>query len=207
MKVKPVTIYIAVFFVAVILIVFFASNNNSDEVSTNPHAAMSENGMPSDDVHKGMAGKGADSPSKANVSEKFYARMNELKSKIETNPDDTLSMKELGHFNYMAHKSDEAMALYRKILTIDDKRSDIHFAVGVIYYNDKKFDLAEQEMKTVLGYDKDNTVAMYNLGAIYQGKGDIEKAKTIWNSITKKYPDSHEAFLAETSLEQLKQGK
>lgn len=208
MKVKPVTIYIAAFLVAIILIVVFSGkNSSSDEVVANPHGEVSDSKMPNDDVHSGMSDMGSNTPSKSNVSEDFYARMNELKSKIEENPNDTLSMKELGHFNYMSHKTDEAMALYNKILSIDNKRTDIHFAVGVIYYNDRRFDLAEEKMNTVLGYDNDNTVAIYNLGAISQGSGDIEKAKGYWQSIIQKYPDSHEAFLAQQSLEQIKQGK
>ena len=207
MKVKPVIIYVGVFFIALIMVIAFSSNEETQVPDMkNPHAGMNQNQMPNDDVYSNLGDMSGEAPSKGNVSEKFYARLEELKQLVEENPSDTANMKELGHFLYMAHKTDEAMQWYQKILALDDHRTDIQFAVGVIHYNNQEFDQAESIMKKVLSYDSDNTVAMYNLGAIYQGRGDVVKATTTWEKLNKDYPESHEAFLARSSLEKLKTG-
>lgn len=195
MKVKPVTIYVG-FIIAVLLFIFFfvgEENKVADPYSD----------LPEDDVHGNLPQTSGEAPSKENVSEKVKQRIAELRNNITENPADTVSMKELAQFQYMAHEMEEAIELYKTILSYDDKRTDIQFAVGVIHYNNKEFDAAEAIMNKIIGYDSDNTVAVYNLGAINLGRGNTGRAKEYWNSIINNYPDSHEAFLAETALKKL----
>jgi len=203
MKFKPVTIYLAVFAVAVILIFFFAGSGDSNEKAMNdPHA-----NLPKDDIHSKLGDQTGEMPSKENVSQKFKQKVAELKSILEENPSDTASMKELADLQYMAHSMDEALQLYKKILTFNPNRTDVNFAIGVIHYNNKEFDEAEKVVKGVLKYDPENMVAMYNLGAISNARGDKNSAVKYWQSIIDKYPKTHEAFLAQTAIKKMETGE
>ncbi len=203
MKFSPITIYLSIFIVAVILIIYLAQGSNQAVTDTNnPHSRL-----PDDDIHRNLGDVQADMPSKDNVSEKFKQKIAELRSKLESSPTDTASMKELADLQYMAHNTVEAMELYKKILTYDSKRTDVNFAIGVIHYNNKEYGTAEKIVKQVLSYDPDNTVAMYNLGAISNAKGDLSSALKYWKTLVEKHPDTHEAFLAETAIKKLEERK
>lgn len=195
MKIKPLYIYLSVLAAAIIFLVIFTSDNNKEEA--NP---MTGKGMPQDEIHKGLD---PHNPSGSNVSSEVKMRMDELRKEYESNPQDTLKMKNYADFLAMAHKPDQAVPLYEKILQKDPKRTDVRFSLALIHYNRSDFPKAEEIINKVLDYDKKNAQAKYNLGAIAATKGDKEKAKQLWTDLIKESPNTETAKMADESLKAL----
>lgn len=187
--------------VAVIVILFVLSNDNSTPETAPGNIENQE--MPNDEVHKGLQNPVDGNPSRGNVSSEVYKKMEMLKKEVDANPNDTSKMREYAEFMAAAHKQDEAIVYYRKILNVDPKRNDVLFNLSMIYYTRQDFDNAEKYTSQILKNDKNNTQAMYNLGAIAASKGQKERARNIWNELITKYPDDETAELAKSSLEKL----
>lgn len=196
MKIKPMYIYLAVLAAAILFLVIFTADK---EEQTNP---MAGNGMPQDEIHKGLD---PHNPSGGNVSSEVKMRMEELRKDYEKNPQDTLKMKNYADFLAMAHKPDQAVSLYEKILQKDPKRTDVRFSLALIHYNKSDFSKAEEIINKVFEYDKKNAQAKYNLGAIAATKGDKEKAKQLWEELVKENPNTETANMAKESLNALNQ--
>ena len=200
MKFKLAYLYV-VLGIGVIITLLVLSNNNSS--SDLPKENVANEQMPNDDVHKGLKDPTKEDPSKSNVSAEVYQKMGELKKDVEANPDDTSKMKAYADFMTAAHKPEEALPYYEKILKADSKRNDILFDLAMINYNKQDFDKAEEYTKHIIENDKNNTQAMYNLGAIAASKGDKVRAREIWNKLVTDYPNNEVTQLAKTSLEKL----
>jgi cytochrome c-type biogenesis protein CcmH/NrfG len=159
--------------------------------------------MPNDSVHKGLKNPVGENPSKSNVSSEVYHKMDMLKKAVEENPNDTAKMKTYADFMTAAHKPEDAIPYYEKILKADPGRNDILFSLAMLTYNKQDYDKAEFYTNQILKNDKNNTQAMFNLGAIAASKGDKEKAKQIWNKLIQNYPDDETAQLAKTAVQKL----
>jgi len=143
-------------------------------------------------------------PSNGNVNPEVIKKMDALKSAAEKNPNDTAKVREYADFLAVAHKQDEAIVLYERILKKDPKRKDLLFSLSFIYYNKQDLVKSEEITNRILLLDKNDLQAQYNLGALAASKGDIEKARLIWNKIIKEHPESQVSELAQSSLNQLK---
>ena len=200
MKFKPLYLYLTIALAAVIILVIVASQN-SDE-TTGVSSELNQN-MPNDDVHKNLMKQGSNQPSKENVSEEYRNKMAELKAEVEKNPDDTLALKRYADFLSAAHNMNDAINYYEKILKVDPKREDIHFALAVIYYHKQDYAKCEDENNQVLSFDPKNQMALYNLGAVAATRGEINKAKAFWNQVIAIDSESETSKLAQESLKKL----
>ena len=201
MKFKPIYLY-GLVVLASVAILFFISRESSSEPT---EIAIEQNqNMPDDDVHKQLKNQVNTPPNKENVSESYRERMAELKAAVEKYPEDTLALKNYADFLSASHKMNDAITYYNKILMVDSRRSDIHFALALIYYNKQDFAKCEDENKQVLNYDPKNQMALYNLGAIAATRGDREKAKNYWNNVIEINSESETGKLAQESLGKLK---
>jgi tetratricopeptide (TPR) repeat protein len=201
MKIKPLHIYGAIFAIIVLAIIFTTSESNN-QLNSNTQAEV---GMPNDDIHKGMNNMGEGSPSKSNVRQDFWTKLEASKSAYEKNPNDTLAMKNYAQMLSMSHQSDKAIQLYEKILTIDPKRIDILLAEGLAFYNNQNYVMAENVTKKIISIDSKNIEAKYNLGVISAAQGKNEDAKKIWKELAEKYPNNEIGKLALESLTQINQ--
>lgn len=197
MRFKPLYAYLSLVVVLIVLLIVFTQKNKSNEIPGD----INKQEIPNDDIHKGL--QNGDAPNKSNVSADIIRKMEELKKEAEENPDDTSKIKEYADFLTEAHKPDEAVKYYQKILKTDPKRTDVLFTLSFIYYNKHDYDKSEEYTNRILSYDQNNPLALYNLGAISATKGDKNKAKEIWNSIILKYPSSEAAKTAKQSLSDL----
>ncbi len=197
MKFKPLYAYLGLVVILIALLIVFTQkkDNKTSQDITNQE-------IPNDEIHKGL--KNGETPNKSNVSADIIHKMEELKKAAEENPNDTLKLKEYADFLSEAHKPDEAVKYYKKILNVDPKRTDVLFSLSFIYYNKQDYNKSEELTKRILSYDKNNPLALYNLGAISATKGDKNQAKDIWNGIIQKYPNTETAKAAEQSLSSLK---
>lgn len=200
MKFKPIYFYGIIVFISIIVLVV-VSMQSSDEPKD---IAIEQNqNMPDDDVHKQLKDQVSTPPSKENVSEAYREKMAELKTAVDKNPEDTLALRNYADFLSASHKMNDAITYYNKILLVDSRRSDIHFALALIYYNKQDFAKCEDENNRVLMYDPKNQMALYNLGAIAATKGDVVNAKDLWNQVLKINSESETGKLAQESLGKL----
>ncbi len=203
MKFKPLYMYGIIFVIIIAAIILTGSNDKNDLTTTpNPKGEME---MPKDAVHQGMDGVTIDGPSKNNVREDFWTKLENSKIELEKNPNDTLAMKNYAQMLGMSHQTEEAIALYEKILAIDPNRVDILLAEGSAYYNTQNFQMAEDVSKKIIAIDDSNLEAKYNLGVIAASQGKDEYAIKIWKELAKKYPNDKVGKLASKSLVQIKQ--
>lgn len=190
-----------IIFVIIIATIIFTSANDKEELRavSNP---QSEIKMPKDAVHQGM-GVGEGAPSKSNVREDFWTKMDKYKADIEANPNDTLAMKNYAQLLGMSHQTEQAIELYEKILAIDPNRIDILLAKGLAFYNDQNYKMAEVVTKRIIAKDDKNLEAKYNLGVIAASQGKDADAIKIWNELSEKYPNDKIGKLAADALIQI----
>lgn len=200
MKFKPIYLYgiLVVAAVALLIIVGIKETSNSTEVSIS-----NDQTMPDDDVHKQLKNQMNTSPGKENVSEEYRKKLFELKEAVDSNPSDTLAMRNYADFLSASHKMNEAIPYYEKILEVNPKRADIYFSLALIYYNKQDFEKCEQVNNDVLSFDPNNQMALYNLGAIAATQGNGGKAKDFWEKVISINAESETGKLANESLSRL----
>ncbi|HEX3074719.1 MAG TPA: tetratricopeptide repeat protein, partial [Ignavibacteriales bacterium] len=153
MKIKTAYVYGAVaILVALFFILFTPSETKKGDL---PGNGASE--VPNDEAHKGLQSPG--SPSGSNVSPSVIEKMTELKTAADKTPPDTAAIKEYADFLAMAHKPDEAVSYYEKLLKLDRKRTDVRFELAYIYYTRGEYGKAEKLTEDILAYDKNNAQA------------------------------------------------
>jgi tetratricopeptide (TPR) repeat protein len=193
MKIKPLHIYLFIAVAAIIFLVIISQsgiNENSGEISTN---------FPDDEMHRNLGKE----PGKGNVNTDVIKEMERLKAEVDSNPGDTAKVREYADFLAAAHRSDEALEYYKKIIDKDPKRSDIILSMGFVYYSQEEYLMAEELMERLLKIDPKNHEALYNLGAIAATKGEKNKAKEYWERVVREHPNSTSAEMAKSSLNRL----
>lgn len=200
MKFRPIYLY---GFIAVAAIAIFVIVGIQESSSSNQAPVTDNQNMPDDDVHKQLMNQGSNSPGKENVSEEYRKKLVQLEQAVNENPTDTLALRKYADFLAASHKMNEAISYYDKILEINPKRADIHFALAVIYFNKQDFLKCEYENNKVLSFDPKNQMALYNLGAVAATVGKKDKAKEFWNRVIKINPESETGILAKESLSKL----
>ena len=201
MKLKPIYIYLTIFVVFIISIVLFSNSTKKSNLTDNQQM----NGqMPEDDVHKNLKSQGnGDAPSASNVMKEAIERMNKLKEEVNKNPNDTLKLREYADMLTLAHKPDEAIEYYSKILKFDPKRIDVLLQLTYVHFNKGDLDKALEYTNKALQVDKNNLIANYNLGAVLNAKGDKRQAIIIWKNLAQKYPNTDVGHIAKESAKQL----
>ncbi len=108
--------------------------------------------------------------------------------------------------------SDDAVKeLYRDIKKgTFEEASKSYFEEGRDAYNgqgeyagNKDYEKAVELLLKSLGFDENNTDAMYFLGRCYQQQSDISKAKKYYNQIVEEHPDSARVSEAQSRLREL----
>lgn len=200
MKFKLIYLYgiLAMAAVTILIVVGIQESTGPTEVPVN-----NDQTMPDDDVHKQLKNPGGNTPGKENVSEEYRKKLAELKEAIDSNPSDTLAMRNYADFLSASHKMNEAIPYYEKILEVNPKRADIYFSLALIYYNKQDFLKCEEANNKVLSFEPKNQMALYNLGAIAATRGKKDIAKELWNKVTNINPESETGKLAKESLAKL----
>lgn len=196
MKFKPVYLYIGL----IIIIITYLVISLSGTKDINSAEDIQNKDIPKDEIHQGMILPGQQTPGKSNVSAEVFQKLETLKNAFEKSLNDTAKIREYADFLMAAHQTENAIPLYQKLVKLNPQNSDAHFSLTYIYYTKKELDKAEKETDIILSYDKNNSQALYNKGAISAAKGDKEKAKRIMNDVLKKYPGTEAAQLAKNAL-------
>ena len=199
MKFKPMYLYGIVALIAIVTLII-VSQTSSDE-KTNIDITNKE--MPRDNVHQNLNNGMMQDPSGSNVSEEVKHKIDVMKKDVDANLNDTLKIREYADFLAAAHKPEEALMYYQKILDKDKSRKDIYFSITYIHYT--KGDLVKAQEVTIqmLQLFPGDPMVRYNLGAIEATKGNKEKAREIWTKLIKDNPDDKTSELAKSSLNKL----
>lgn len=200
MKFKPIYFYGILVVAAVALLIVVGIEEAPD---TTEAPIVNNQTMPDDDVHKQLKNQMNTSPGKENVSEEYRKKLSELKDAVDSNPSDTLAMRNYADFLSASHKMNEAIPYYEKILEVNPKRADIYFSLALIYYNKQDLVKCEELNNSVLSFDPKNQMALYNLGAISATRGKTDKAKEFWNKVISINSESETGKLANESLSRL----
>lgn len=200
MKFRPLYLYGILAVVALTVLIIVALQEYSNPLPSN---TADEQVMPDDNVHNQLRSGSSNSPGKDNVSEEYKKRVAALEEKISNNPADTATMREYADLLFASHKMMEAITFYEKILQVNPKRSDIYFALALIYYNKQDFNKCEELNDMVLSYDPENQMALYNIGVIAATRGDFNKAREFWTKVISINSESETGKLAQESLERL----
>jgi tetratricopeptide (TPR) repeat protein len=198
-NIKPIYIYGMGVIIAALVFIFLSQKNASDLVKT--QGGFTNQKMPNDSVHRGLNGNMQ--TGKDDLLETIKRHLAMLKKEVDESPNDTVKLKQYADFLAAAHRPDEALLFYNRILNINPKRIDVLFSIAEIYYTKHQFPEAEKYLNKILSYDKNNVKAYYNLGAIAVSKGDKAKAKEIWSRIIRNYPKSQISEIAKKSLNEI----
>lgn len=198
MKFKPIYLYGVVALIAVITLIVLTQVDSTQKTNVD----ITDKQMPQDDVHKNF-NHGMTNPNSANVSEEVKHKLDVMKKDIDAHPNDTLKIREYADFLFSAHRPDEALTYYQKVLDKDAKRKDIYFSITFIHYNQKNFTKAEEVTRKMAELFPDDVMVLYNLGAIEATKGNKDKAREIWNNLVKNHPNDKTSELAKNSLTKL----
>jgi len=199
MKLKPIYLYGSVVVIAIITLVIVTLTNQNEKTDVN----ITNKEMPMDDVHKNLNKGMMDNPTSANVSEEVKHKLDVMKKDIDAHPNDTLKIREYADFLAAAHRPDEAIIYYQKVLDKDKNRKDIYFAITFVYYNQKNLVKAEEVTQKMYSLFPNDPMVSYNLGAIEATKGNKEKAREIWTKLIKDHPTDKTSELAKNSLMKL----
>jgi tetratricopeptide (TPR) repeat protein len=200
MKFKPIYLY-GIIALAVVITLFVVSQSNSTEEKVNVDITNKQ--MPNDDVHKKLNNGMMQDPSGSNVSEEVKHKIEVMKKDVDANPTDTLKIREYADFLAAAHKTDEALFYYQKIIDKDKTRKDVFFAITFVHYTKRNFVKAEEVTLQMLQLFPGDPMVRYNWGAIEATKGNKEKAREIWNKLIKDNPNDETSELAKNSLNKL----
>lgn len=182
--------------IVIVAILFFIKPTEKPNISM----LKNERQIPNDSIHSIFKNPGSISPNKENVSPEFKRKLEELRTKSERNPKNIDILKEYADLLASAHKQDEALKIYDRILKINPKHKEVLFTMAYIYYSRQDFTEAEIFTNKILALDSKDHQALYNLGAINAAKGNKSKAKEIWENLIKNQPHTSSAELAKTSI-------
>ena len=200
MKFKLIYLYAIIAVVVVVILFVFTQFNGADQKT---NVDLTNKQMPSDEIHKKLNSGLTENPSSSNVSEEVKHKIEVMKKYVDANPSDTLKIREYADFLAAAHKPDEALLYYQKIIDKDKKRKDIYFSMTFIYYTKGDLFKAEEISYQMLKLFPDDPMVNYNIGAIEATKGNKDKAREIWTKLIKDNPNDPTSELAKNSLNKL----
>ncbi len=197
LKLKPYYFYGLLLLIIIVILYLSSESTTTSTKLTSTNTA--ENNLPNDSIHKNLGIQ----PGKSNVNSDVMKKMDEMKKLADAVPVDTLRIREYADFLLAAHKPDEAIKYYNKILNINKKRKDILQSLTLAFYNKGDLKNAENTILQTLKFFPDDPESNYNLGAIEASKGNYDKARDIWKKLIAKYPKSEISNLAKNSLDKL----
>jgi len=202
MKIKPLHIYLSLIVVVIVAIVFFSSVEKSSSTNEEKTTLRKET-MPNDEVHQNINSLDAQAPTKKNVNNDVVSKMNILEKEFVNGSTDTVKMLEYAGLLTAGHQIEKGIIYYNKILEIDPKRNDVLLQLTFVHSNLGEFSKAIGVTEKMLKNDPSNKIALYNMGALNATIGKRDLAKSIWQDIITKYPNSEFAEKSKESIQKL----
>ena len=113
-----------------------------------------------------------------------------LLAKMQANPKDAETLRELGNLYYDGQAYPKAIEYYNEALQINPKNADVITDLGTAYWYTGDPDKAIIEFQKSLAIRPNNPNTLFNLGIVkWQGKKDPAGAVAVWEQLLKTNPD------------------
>lgn len=127
--------------------------------------------------------------------------INNLRTQVESNPDDHEAMLHLAHLLNDSGFKEESIKWYREYLKDHPDAADVWVDMGVCYFDMDDFETAISSMKKGIEINPQHQIAHFNLGIVNYTKGDVQKAKEWWNKAIDLNPGSDIAARAKELIQ------
>lgn len=146
-------------------------------------------------------------PAANNVSSDYLERVEQLRTYVESNPQDTTHLLRLARMYHDGHHPESAAFYYEKLLTLNPANRQVWLDLANCYAESMQWEKALETTEIMLKHFPGDGEALYNLGAVYANMGNRMKASEVWTNLLNRESRSDIHQLAELSLEKLKTGK
>ena len=128
-----------------------------------------------------------------------------LLTKLQANPKDFETLRQLGNLYYDGQAFPQAIEYYNKALTIDPKNPDVLTDVGTAYWYSGDADKALAEFGKSLAVRPNHPGTMFNEGIVmWQGKKDPKGAVLVWEQLLKTNPNYEQKEQVQMLIERAK---
>ena len=128
-----------------------------------------------------------------------------LLTKLQANPKDFETLRQLGNLYYDGQAFPQAIEYYNKALTIDSKNPDVLTDVGTAYWYSGDADKALAEFGKSLAVRPNHPGTMFNEGIVmWQGKKDPKGAVVVWEQLLKTNPNYEQKDQVQMLIERAK---
>ncbi|MDO5697267.1 MAG: hypothetical protein Q4G51_04755 [Dermatophilus congolensis] len=134
------------------------------------------------------------------------AKIKEFTAKVEANPKDTASMRELANMYFGAADFTNAAVWQSKVIEITPKDTEARLALGAAKFNSGDMAEAEKQWREVQKIDPKNAESHYNMGFLYLSKTppQLDQAEAEWAKVAELAPNTELAKTATAHLDRLK---
>ncbi len=96
---------------------------------------------------------------------------------LRINPNSSPAMVELAYLDYTGGNNDKCLEWLKKAAALSPDYSELHFVYGLLYNRQGKYDLAIQNLESVIQSNPKHITAQYQLSVAYRRVGNDAKAK------------------------------
>jgi tetratricopeptide (TPR) repeat protein len=145
-----------------------------------------------------------EAPSKENASEGVRNAIDHLKKVVEDDPDNANALFELARLLQDAHQPLDAIRNYETGLRLRPENTGARVDYSLCLFESGRVDEALTQNRIVLSYDRTNTKALYNIGAVYANRGVRDSAEAYWNRLIVLAPEDDLAGQARANITKLR---
>ena len=128
-----------------------------------------------------------------------------LLTKLQANPKDFETLRQLGNLYYDGQAFPQAIDYYNKALAIDPKNPDVLTDLGTAYWYSGDADKALADFDKSLAIRPNHPGTMFNVGIVkWQGKKDPKGAVVVWEQLLKTNPDYDQKDQVQMLIERAK---
>ena len=128
-----------------------------------------------------------------------------LLTKLQANPKDFETLRQLGNLYYDGQAFPQAIDYYNKALTVDPKNPDVLTDLGTAYWYTGDADKALAEFGKSLAVRPNHPGTMFNEGIVmWQGKKDPKGAVVVWEQLMKTNPNYEQKDQVQMLIERAK---
>ena len=145
----------------------------------------------------------SNAPSSQNVDRRFHSDVERLRESVREDSNSVDDMLKLARMSQDSHQLDDAVTLYRRILTIDPDRRDAWLDLSRCYGLQKNWSGALRTVDEMLNRFEEDLGALYNRGAILANMGNEADARQVWLKVAQQDDDERLKTMAAAALERL----